>query len=111
MNLLELLNRPELSITALTEPSSAPIEGGCVCDLLSEVLAAARPGNIWVTLQTNRNVGVVANLQGLSAVIIAGGRAAQEGLLDLARDERVNLLTTPLSAFQIAGMLYELGIR
>lgn len=47
----------------------------------------------------------------LAAVLIAGGRQPQEDLLDLAHDEKVNVLSTPLSTYEVVGRLYELGIR
>jgi len=75
------------------------------------VLCNARPGSLWVTLQTNRNVAAVASLQELAAVLITNGRQPQEDLLDLARDEKVNVLSTPLSTYQVVGRLYELGLR
>ena len=37
-----------------------PIEGGCVGDLLSFVMAHAREGNIWVTIQGHLNSVAVA---------------------------------------------------
>ena len=111
MTLAELLQHQELQITSLTGPFPRTIEGGYASDLLSDVLCNARPGSLWVTLQTNRNVAAVGSLQELAAVLITNGRQPQEDLLDLARDEKVNILTTPLSTYEVVGQLYALGIR
>jgi predicted transcriptional regulator len=64
-----------------------------------------------VTLQTDRNVAAVGSLQELAAVLIPNGRQPQEDLLDLARDEKVNILSTPLSTYEVVGRLYALSIR
>jgi hypothetical protein len=111
MTLTELIQHPELRITPLTGPFDRPISGGYASDLLSDVLANARPGGLWMTLQTNRNVAAVAGLQELAGVLITSGRQPQEDLLEVARDQRVNVLSTPLSTYEVAGRLYALGVR
>lgn len=111
MTLTELIEHQELRITPLTGPFHRSVEGGYASDLLSDVLANARPGNLWVTIQTSRNVAAVAALQDLSAVLIVNGRQPQDDLLDLARDEQMTVLISPLSAFEIVGRLHALGIR
>lgn len=111
MTLAELLQLPELQITALTGPFPRTIERGYASDLLSDVLCNAPPGSLWVTLQTNRNVAAVASLQELGGVLITNGRQPQEDLLDLARDEQITILSTPLSTYEVVGRLFQLGIR
>lgn len=111
MILTELLEHPELRITPLTGPFQRPVAGGYVSDLLSDVLANARPGNLWVTIQVNRNVAAVASLQELSAVLIANDRQPQEDLLDLARDQGLTVMRTPLTTYEVVGRLYALGVR
>jgi len=84
---------------------------GYASDLLSDVIAHARAGDAWVTLQTHGNVVAVASLKELAAVILVNGRKPDAETLDKGRAEGVALLGTLLPAFELAGRLYEMGLR
>ena len=84
------------------------ISGGYSSDLLSDVMANARPGNLWITLQTHQNVVAVASLVGLTGIIITRGLTPDQETLAKATQENILILTTPLPAFAIAGKLYRL---
>lgn len=86
------------------------VTGGYVSDLLSNVMGQAKPGNIWVTVQAHQNIVAVASLIGLAAVIIAGGMKPEEETIAKAKKEGVVLLISSLPAFEVAGLLYEMGI-
>lgn len=79
-------------------------------DLLSDVLAHAAPGSLWITLQTHANVAAVASLKEL-AVLLVNGRRPDPDMLNRAREHRVTVLSTSLPAFEIAGRLYQAGLR
>jgi len=49
------------------------VKCGYASDLLSDVMAHAGEGDIWVTVQAHQNIVAVATLAELSAVIVAGG--------------------------------------
>ena len=85
---------------------------GCyISDLLSDVLAHAEPGALWITIQTHRNVVSVATMKDVSAVLITCGRHPDPQIVKEAQDEGVVLLATPLTTYQAAGKLWEAGIR
>lgn len=87
-----------------------PITGGYVSDLLSHVMGHALSGNVWITMQGHQNIVAVASLLGLSAVIIAGGIQPDQDAIRKADIEEIPLLLTSMSAFAIAGLLYDKGI-
>jgi serine kinase of HPr protein (carbohydrate metabolism regulator) len=66
---------------------------------------------VWITLQSHSNVIAVATLLELSAVIITENAQPDQATLDKANDEGVNLLSTPLSSFEVAGRLWNMGLR
>lgn len=103
----------ELDLTPCTGDGRAEREvtGGCVSDLLSYAMANARAGNVWVTIQVHPNIVGVAELLDLAAVIVAGGQTPEKATLDKAREQGVSILTTPETAFTVAGRLYALGVR
>jgi predicted transcriptional regulator len=86
------------------------ITGGYASDLLSCVMARAREGNVWVTLQAHPNVIAVASLVGLSAVIITEGIQPDKETVRRAASEKITVTTTPQDTFTVVGKLAALGI-
>nr|HPN94887.1 serine kinase [bacterium] len=68
-------------------------------------------GNVWVTTQTHVNIVAVASLKELAAVVIVSGRKPDEETIALAKNKGVCLLGTQMSAYEVAGRMYEAGIR
>ncbi|NMA55705.1 MAG: serine kinase [Firmicutes bacterium] len=112
MLLNELIQIPELKFTVKAghEQLDRAIEGAYASDLLSHVMARAREGNIWVTIQAHQNIVAVATLLNLAGIVIAGGIEPQADTLHKAEEEGVPIISTPLPAFQVIGRLYALGI-
>ena len=113
MNMVTVQNVLEkLPVTVVTgEAVQQPITGGYVSDLLSNVMGQAVAGNVWITMQGHQNVVAVALLSGLAAVIIVGGVQPDGATVTKARAEGLVLLTTELSAYEVVGQLYQLGIK
>jgi hypothetical protein len=80
-------------------------------DLLSDVLANAPAGGVLVTLQVHLNVIAVAGHAGLRAVIFSSGRLPDAEVVDKAAEEGLALFASPADTFELAGRLYELGLR
>lgn len=102
-----------LGITQKTggAPAGVDVTGGYASDMLSDVIGNAKAGNIWVTIQTHLNIVAVSTLLGLSAIVITGGAQPEDKTLAKAEEEGVVILTTPMKSFEVAGKLYELGLR
>ncbi len=80
-------------------------------DLLSDVLANAPAGGLLITIQVHMNVVAVSVHAGLKAVIFASGMRPPEDVRAKAVAEKVCLITTRESTFDVAGKLYEMGLR
>ncbi len=91
--------------------SDKEILGGYTSDLLSDVMANAKSGYLWITNQKHQNCVAVASLLDLCGVIIVGGTQPDEDTVAKARAEQLPLYTSDMSAFDIAGRLYEMGVR
>lgn len=83
------------------------VQGGYVSDLLSNVMANAQQGDVWITMQAHQNIVAVASLIGLSAVIVAGGVALEPETIAKARQQQINLFKTEINSFELAGLLYK----
>jgi hypothetical protein len=94
-----------------TVAADRDIAGGYVSDLLSDVMANAQEGDLWVTLQKHVNVVAVAHLKGLAGIVLVNGRQPDSETAARAAEERVPMVSTPLGAFDVAGVLYQLGLR
>jgi predicted transcriptional regulator len=100
-----------LTVLAGHEHLGSPISGAMVSDLLSFVMAGAKRGDCWITVQTHPNIVAVAALGQLPAIIVASGFEPEEDTVTRAEDEAVALLTSSLSAYELAGRLYAMGVR
>ncbi|MCX5684823.1 MAG: serine kinase [Planctomycetota bacterium] len=112
MKLDEICRR--LSLENLTpELSSADVDvtSGFASDLLSDVLANADRGSVLVTVQVHLNVIAVAVHAELAAVVFAAGRKPEEAVRLKAVEEKIPLLVSAESAFDVVGRLYGMGIR
>jgi len=110
MTVQDVIDQLELG-TLASANLAQQVTGGYASDLLSCVMASAKAGNVWVTLQAHPNVVAVASLLELSAVIITEGVSPDPETIDKAHQERVTLLTTPGDTFTIVGKLASLGIE
>jgi len=76
---------------------------GCyIGDLLSNVMAHAKEGDLWLTVQTHRNVVAVAVLLNLAAIVFVEGHLPQADTVERAHVEGVPLFSWPGSAYQLA---------
>jgi hypothetical protein len=87
------------------------VTGGYVSDLLSDVLAHAGDGALWVTLHIHQNIVAVASHKGLSGIVLVQGRQPEKDTLAKAEEENIPIMVTELSAFELVGRLYKAGIR
>ncbi len=94
-----------------TEYAGRTVQGGYASDLLSDVMAHAEDGDVWVTLQRHVNTVAVAQLKNVPAVVIVHGRDPDADTVARAAEHGVVLIVTPLSAFEAVGRLYQLGLR
>lgn len=91
--------------------ATVPVLGGYASDLLSDVIANAREGDAWVTMQRHPNTVAVAQLKNVAVIVIVNGREPDPEMLARAAANMVAVVVTPRSAFDAAGALYELGLR
>jgi hypothetical protein len=100
-----------LQAEQLTDAAAEALTGCYISDLLSDVLAHAGPGMLWLTIQTHRNVVSVAATKDITAVLFTCGRKPEAAIVAEAEQEGIALLTTPLTTYEAAGKLWEAGLR
>jgi hypothetical protein len=112
MNLQQIIDRLNLSVlTESKDFAGITPTGGYSSDLLSCVMAGAKKGHIWVTLQAHLNIVAIAALNEVAAVIITENAQPDAASIARANEQGVILLATPQPTYDINGKLWELGIR
>lgn len=79
-------------------------------DLMSDVLAFARPGCLLLTGLTNPQIVRTADVLDIAAIIMVRGKVPFLETLDLAEELEIPILTTRYILFETAGKLYAKGI-
>ncbi len=110
MNLKTLVKALDFEVRTGHDHLDREVEGGYMSDLLSDVIANSRKGDLWLTLQDHQNIVAVAVLKELAGIIIIGDKKPAEETLKKAEEEGVVLLTSPSSAYDVAGRLYKMGL-
>lgn len=87
-----------------------PVKGGYASDLLSDVMANARVGDLWVTLQRHANIVAVASVREVAGIVLVGGREPEESTRARAEEEGVPIVVTPLPTFEVIGRLHAAGL-
>ena len=111
MELQEIIKSLSLKVENPSVDLNREVKGAYVSDLLSDVIGNSKEGFLWITIQVHLNIIAVASLKNLSGIILVNGRVPAEDTLKKAIEEKVPIMTTPLPAFDLVGMLYSLGLR
>ncbi len=109
MTTKELAARLELK--GLTRMYEKPISGVYISDMVSDVIANAKAGNVLVTLQVHNNVIAAANLVDVSAIVLTRGRTLPAEAVSLAEKAEIPVFSTGMDSWQVATRLYEAGVR
>lgn len=111
MKLEDLVREFGLEVKAGAGLLDRDVTGGYASDLLSDVLAHAVDGNVWVTLHIHQNIVAVAAHKGLAGIILVQGRQPEKDTVAKAADEGIPVMVSALPAFELVGRLYKAGIR
>ena len=82
MNVKELSEKFNLHVVAGQNDLDRQIQGGYCGDLLSDVMANAPHGCIWLTVQTHQNIVAVAVLHEMAAIILTGGQEPDQETIE-----------------------------
>lgn len=107
MTVKELSTACGYQVICLPEPDRQ-IDGVYIGDLLSWVMGRAAADNAWITIMNNVNVMAVATLADVACVILAEGVTLDAELTNTAEMKGINVLTSPLPAYETAVALHGL---
>jgi hypothetical protein len=110
VKLTELIQKLNLDVRSAKAGLEREVTGGYASDLLSDVLANSKEGNIWVTLQVHHNIVAVASMKDLAGVILVNGREPEQETVEKAETENLVIMVTEMPTFELVGRLYSLGV-
>ena len=110
MNVREILGLFHLEVATGEAGLDREVKGGYCGDLLSDVMANAMEGQVWLTIQSHQNIVAVAVLREISAIILVNGRLPDEDTTAKAKEENLPILLSSSTAYQLAGQIYGAGI-
>ncbi|NLL47816.1 MAG: serine kinase [Firmicutes bacterium] len=100
----------KLGLEVISGSLEEEVSGIYVGDLLSNVMAQAKPGNIWITVHSHQNVVAVASLTEVAAVIVVENFPIEPATVQKAGEVEVTILRTPMSAADLIRKLIALGV-
>lgn len=108
MRLKEVVEKLELKVFVGEELLDREISWAYCSDLLSDVMGFAQESQLWITLQTHKNIVGVASLKDLGAIILVKNFEPTPDTIALAQEEGIPILGSPLNSFDLCGELYTL---
>jgi serine kinase of HPr protein (carbohydrate metabolism regulator) len=103
----DLIEKLNLKVFNKNANLKLEVKGGFVGDLLSHVMGNSNEGQIWITVQTHKNVLAIASLNDLSAVVLIDNQQPDAKMLEAAEEEGIPVLGSNKAAFELCGELYE----
>lgn len=87
------------------------VHTACGSDMMSDVLAFVKDQSVLLTGLCNLQVIRTAEMMDIICIVFVRGKKPDEGMIELAKDSSIVLLTTGHRMFSACGMLYEKGLR
>ena len=108
MTVNEIVDALKLEVFSGKQGLNNEINGGYTSDLLSDVMGHANEGNVWITLQTHKNIMAIASLKDLAAIILVKGFKPDRDTMEKSEEDGIPILGTELQTFQVNGKVYNL---
>lgn len=83
----------------------------CGSDMMSDVLAYVKEQAVLLSGLVNPQVVRTAEMMDMQCIVFVRGKNPDEGIVELARDRDIVLMSTDEAMFSACGKLYEKGLR
>lgn len=110
MNLKEIIDIIEGKLYTDGVRIDWDIKGACAADLMSDVLAMAKPDAILLTGLCNPQVIRTAQMADVRAIAFVRGKRPSCEMIELAVTENIPLISSPFGMFELCGRLFEAGL-
>ena len=111
MKISEIKEILEAEIICGEELLDKEVFTACGSDMMSDVLAYVKEQAVLLSGLVNPQVVRTAEMMDMHCIVFVRGKQPDQGIVDLARDRDIVLLSTEQTMFASCGMLYEKGLR
>lgn len=87
------------------------VHTACGSDMMSDVLAFMKDQSVLLTGLTNLQVIRTAEMMDVVCIVFVRGKMPEPGMVEMAREKEIALLSTGHRMFSACGKLYEKGLR
>jgi hypothetical protein len=110
MKIVDVQNALEAEMLT-TSRADIEITSACGADLMSDVMAFVKDQVLLLTGLINVQVIRTSILMDIQAICFVRGKAPNQEMIDMAKENNIVLLKTKLPLFLACGKLYEAGVR
>lgn len=108
VNLKTIVDALNLRVYSGFDRLDTEVLDGYTGDLLSDVMANSKEGDLWLTRQVHQNIIAVASLKEHAGIIVVQGAEPSKDTLEKALKENVTVMGTDLSGFEAAGIIFNI---
>lgn len=87
------------------------VHSACGSDMMSDVLAFVKDQAVLLTGLCNQQVIRTAEMMDIVCIVFVRGKQPDEGMISMAREREIALITTGHRMFSACGILYGNGLR
>jgi len=110
LKLYEVKEILDADVIVGTEKLDMEVKTAFGADLMSDVLAFAKPGSLLLTGLTNDQIIKTAATRNIAAIILVRGKQPSSEAINAAKELQIPILATKYILFETAGILYSKGI-
>ena len=108
MDLDTIVKSLNLKVFSGSDRLQTQVMNGYTGDLLSDVMANSKEGDLWITRQVHQNIIAVASLKEHAGIVLVHGAEPTKDTLAKAIAENIPVMGTDLPGFEIIGKIYNL---
>ena len=108
MDLESVIKVLNLKVRSGEDKLKTEVRGGYAGDLLSDVMANSKEGDLWITRQVHQNIVAVASLKEHAGIVLVQDSEPAKETLEKAIKEGVPILVSELSGFEVTARIYNL---
>jgi len=110
MNIQQILELSEGSLLTPGVDLELEPKGAFAADLMSDVLASIQPEAVLLTGLCNPQVVRTALIADVKAIIFVRGKNPVIEAIDLATEEEMPIISSPLGLYELSGRLMQAGL-
>jgi predicted transcriptional regulator len=110
LRISEIAEVLEAEIIVDAESQDFSIDRACSADMMSAVLYYHSRNSLLITGLTQPQVIRTAEIAGIKIIVFVFSKKPEQATIDLAREKKIPLLSTPFCMYSASGKLFQAGL-